>query len=100
MGRIQPVRSSSDGEVAKIRGFDFAEWLKSTVIEKDFVGMKMDVEGTEFDLIPRLFETRAICLIDVSQLPLQQIAEMLSRGIYCTASVEAFVLDYSLYEVL
>jgi hypothetical protein len=50
--------------VNEIEGFDFAEWLKNTVSKKDFVAMKMDVEGTEFDLIPRLFETRAICLID------------------------------------
>uniref|UniRef100_A0A5B7ANJ2 Methyltransferase type 11 domain-containing protein n=1 Tax=Davidia involucrata TaxID=16924 RepID=A0A5B7ANJ2_DAVIN len=66
MGRIQPVQSSasSTGEVDKILGFDFANWLKNTVSEKDFVVMKMDVEGTEFDLIPRLFETGAICLID------------------------------------
>ncbi|KAE8696495.1 CASP-like protein [Hibiscus syriacus] len=63
MGRIQPVRSSG-GEVDEIQGFDFAEWLKNTVTESDFVVMKMDVEGTEFDLIPRLFETGAICLID------------------------------------
>ncbi|GLT92781.1 hypothetical protein SLE2022_106010 [Rubroshorea leprosula] len=67
MGRIQPKKSSGnvvDGEVDEIQGFDFAEWLKKTVTEKDFVVMKMDVEGTEFDLIPRLFETGAICLID------------------------------------
>ncbi|KAK1355577.1 putative methyltransferases-like [Heracleum sosnowskyi] len=66
MGRIKPVQSatSSVAEVDKIQGFDFANWLKSTVSEKDFVVMKMDVEGTEFDLIPRLFETGAICLID------------------------------------
>lgn len=66
MGRIQPVQSSANfiGDVDKIRGFDFAHWLKKTVSERDFVVMKMDVEGTEFDLIPRLFETGAICLID------------------------------------
>ncbi|KAH1068572.1 hypothetical protein GYH30_006230 [Glycine max] len=52
------------GEVEKIPGFDFVDWLKNTVSENDFVVMKMDVEGTEFDLIPRLFETRAICLVD------------------------------------
>lgn len=66
MGRIKPVQSHdgvSNG-VDKIVGFDFAEWLKATVTERDFVVMKMDVEGTEFDLIPRLFETGAICLID------------------------------------
>lgn len=66
MGRIKPVQSSGNdvSDVDKIQGFDFADWLKSTVTEKDFVVMKMDVEGTEFDLIPRLFETGAICLID------------------------------------
>ncbi|EOY07052.1 Methyltransferases [Theobroma cacao] len=67
MGRIQPVKSRQGeftGEVDEIQGFDFAEWLKNTVTERDFVVMKMDVEGTEFDLIPRLFETGAICLID------------------------------------
>ena len=72
MGRIQPAKNSGGiggggsgrREVNEIQGFDFAEWLKSTVTEKDFVVMKMDVEGTEFDLIPRLFETGAICLID------------------------------------
>ncbi|KAJ4704326.1 Methyltransferase [Melia azedarach] len=68
MGRIQPVQSLSDGgsdsEVDRIQGFDFADWLKKIVTDKDFVVMKMDVEGTEFDLIPRLFETGAICLID------------------------------------
>ncbi|XP_052173904.1 uncharacterized protein LOC127789145 [Diospyros lotus] len=66
MGRIKPVQSSTAvvGNVDKIQGFDFANWLKSIVSEKDFVVMKMDVEGTEFDLIPRLFKTGAICLID------------------------------------
>ncbi|XP_077216580.1 uncharacterized protein LOC143851135 [Tasmannia lanceolata] len=65
MGRIRPVGSSIfSGNVERIRGFDFANWVMSTVSERDFVVMKMDVEGTEFDLIPRLFETGAICLID------------------------------------
>lgn len=66
MGRIQPVKSGGGivGSVDVIQGFDFANWLKTTVTEKDFVVMKMDVEGTEFDLIPKLIETGAICLID------------------------------------
>ncbi|KAE8659516.1 CASP-like protein [Hibiscus syriacus] len=42
MGRIQPVKSSG-GKVDEIQGFDFAEWLKNTVTEIDFVVMKMDV---------------------------------------------------------
>lgn len=66
MGRIQPVRTSMSymRDVDKIEGFDFAEWLKNTVSSRDYVVVKMDVEGTEFHLIPRLIETGAICLID------------------------------------
>ncbi|KAL5995170.1 hypothetical protein ACLOJK_025228 [Asimina triloba] len=66
MGRIRPSSSSSskDVDIRRIQGFDFAGWLMSAVSKKDFVVMKMDVEGTEFDLIPRLLETGAICLID------------------------------------
>ncbi|PKA67118.1 hypothetical protein AXF42_Ash004610 [Apostasia shenzhenica] len=68
MGRIRPPAAFSvaisSGDMHTIQGFDFAEWLKSTVTEKDFVVMKMDVEGTEFELVPRLFDTGALCLID------------------------------------
>lgn len=68
MGRIRAAGTSfndlSSGNLHMIQGFDFAEWLKNIVTEKDFVVVKMDVEGTEFDLVPRLFETGAICLID------------------------------------
>ncbi|RDX74225.1 hypothetical protein CR513_46054, partial [Mucuna pruriens] len=66
MGRINPVQTSSShmGDMDKIQGFDFAEWLKSAVTRRDFVVVKMDVEGTEFHLIPRLIQTGAICLID------------------------------------
>ncbi|KAK7289905.1 hypothetical protein RIF29_03932 [Crotalaria pallida] len=66
MGRISPVQTSSShmGDMDKIQGFDFVNWLKSSVRHRDFVVMKMDVEGTEFHLIPRLIETGAICLID------------------------------------
>ena len=66
MGRINPVQTSAShmGDTDKILGFDFAEWLKSAVTSKDFVVVKMDVEGTEFHLIPRLIQTGAICLID------------------------------------
>ncbi|KAL8548988.1 hypothetical protein ACS0TY_008035 [Phlomoides rotata] len=65
MGRIQVVQSSINFmSINKIRGFDFAMWLKSMVGGMDYVVVKMDVEGTEFNLIPRLIETGAICLID------------------------------------
>jgi FkbM family methyltransferase len=68
MGRIRTAAGAtngvSSGELRRVPAFDLAEWLKRTVSEQDFVVMKMDVEGTEFDLIPRLIDTGAICLVD------------------------------------
>ena len=68
MGRIRTAAGAtngvSSGELRRVPAFDLAEWLKRTVSEQDFVVMKMDVEGTEFDLIPRMLDTGAICLVD------------------------------------
>ncbi|KAI5059939.1 hypothetical protein GOP47_0024359 [Adiantum capillus-veneris] len=74
MGRIQS-RSAIDNSnsmlslpsVSKfknVQGFDFSEWLIKTVSVDDFVVLKLDIEGTEFDLLPRMLETGAICLVD------------------------------------
>eukprot|EP00250_Pteridium_aquilinum_P014121 c21796_g1_i1 orf=248-1825(-) len=68
MGRIQS-RSSLGGSVLegkfkRVQGFDFADWLINTATADDYVVMKMDVEGAEFDLLPRMMETGAICLAD------------------------------------
>ncbi|CAN6313128.1 unnamed protein product [Urochloa humidicola] len=68
MGRIRhaagQTKGVSSGEVRRVPAFDLAEWLKRTASEQDYVVMKMDVEGTEFDLVPRMIETGAICLVD------------------------------------
>ncbi|KAI3507940.1 hypothetical protein L1887_22937 [Cichorium endivia] len=66
MGRVQSAQTSTSflGDLNKIQGFDFANWVKNSFTEKDFVVVKMDIEGTEFDLIQKMVETGAICLID------------------------------------
>lgn len=47
-----------------VPGFDFAHWLRKMALPDDYVVLKMDVEGTEFQLLPHLFSTGAVCLID------------------------------------
>ncbi|KAL7583960.1 hypothetical protein Lser_V15G42141 [Lactuca serriola] len=66
MGRAQSAQTSTSflGDLNKIQGFDFANWVKNSFTEKDFVVVKMDIEGTEFDIIRKMVETGAICLID------------------------------------
>lgn len=66
LGKDQAVQSTWNfvSDLDRIKGFDFANWLKNTVSRRDFVVVKMDVEGAEFHLIPKLVKTGAICLID------------------------------------
>ncbi|KAL4558417.1 hypothetical protein LXL04_036617 [Taraxacum kok-saghyz] len=66
MGRVQSAQTSTSflGDLNKIQGLDFPNWVKNSFTEKDFVVVKMDVEGTEFDLIRKMVDTGAICLID------------------------------------
>ncbi|KAL3498923.1 hypothetical protein ACH5RR_041655 [Cinchona calisaya] len=67
-GKVQSDKSEImqdyKGEQNVVQAFDFADWLIRSFSKQDFVVLKMDVEGTEMDLIPRLVETGAICLID------------------------------------
>ena len=46
------------------RGIDVADFLKRTVSEDDFVVVKMDIEGAEYDVIPHLIAAGAAPLID------------------------------------
>lgn len=69
MGRIQSLLSLGDNNATgkrfkTVQGFDFADWVINTFTEDDYVVMKMDVEGAEFDLLPRMMETGALCLVD------------------------------------
>jgi hypothetical protein len=68
MGRIRPAAGgTAEGlsrQVRRVPAFDLAEWMRRTFSEQDYVVMKMDVEGTEFELIPRMIDTGAICLVD------------------------------------
>ena len=66
MGKVQALQYTWKfvSDLNRIKGFDFANWLKNNVSKRDFIVVKTDVEGAEFELIPRLVETGAICLID------------------------------------
>ena len=69
MGRIQPKQLSTEDrenidKVYRVEALDLADWLIRTFSKRDFVVMKMDIEGSEFDLMNRLVESGAFCLID------------------------------------
>ncbi|KZV39907.1 cation/H(+) antiporter 15-like [Dorcoceras hygrometricum] len=60
---VQPA-SDFISDSNKIQGLNLATWLTSSVTSRDYVVVKMDVEGSEFHVIPHLIATRAVCLID------------------------------------
>ena len=43
---------------------DIADWLRRTVRPDDFVVVKMDIEGAEYDVVPHLLREKVADLID------------------------------------
>lgn len=55
----------------RVRSIDLAYWLKNQVLQrtlasqpKSAIILKMDVEGAEFELLPRLLSTGVLCAMD------------------------------------
>ncbi|GLJ10533.1 hypothetical protein SUGI_0129890 [Cryptomeria japonica] len=48
----------------KREGLGLADWLTKTVTADDYVVMTMDVDGAEFQLVPYLLRSGALCLVD------------------------------------
>lgn len=50
-------------ETAMVESIDFSEFLRSVATDNDFVLVKMNIEGSEFDVIRSLIDTGAYSLI-------------------------------------
>lgn len=49
----------------KVKSINFPKWLKDNVNKDDFVILKIDIEGFEYDLIERLLEENVMDLVNV-----------------------------------
>lgn len=54
--------------IFKVESIDFSDWLKQTCKEEDFVILKMDIEGSEYEIVPKLIQDGTINLIDIFYL--------------------------------
>lgn len=63
-GASKKVRVIKDTKPIQTQAFDFAEYLLNNFKETDFLVVKMDIEGAEYVVVPKLIETGAIRLID------------------------------------
>ena len=44
--------------------FDVAEWFKNNIQEDDFVALKVDIEGAEYEVLKQLIYSGAIDFVD------------------------------------
>ncbi|KAH9305810.1 hypothetical protein KI387_010214 [Taxus chinensis] len=58
------IKNEVQSEQSRERGLDLAEWLVETVTPEDYVVMKMNVGGAEFQILPKMLRTGALCLVD------------------------------------
>ena len=76
------------GGTEQVPMVDFARWLRETVSEDDFVVVKLDVEGSEYTVLPHLLQTGAISLIDEMMLEAHYDRHswkvIPQRGAFCT----------------
>jgi len=61
---LETALNDKQNKFVVVKAIDLAAWLKKNFIESDFVLMKMDIEGAEFKIIPKLIDTEAYKLID------------------------------------
>lgn len=54
----------ADRPLTSHRAIDVAAFLQRTVVEEDFVVVKMDVEGAEYSVVPHLLRSGVARLID------------------------------------
>lgn len=52
------------GKTVTIETIDFCEWLNANINEDDYVILTMDIEGTEYDILPKMIETNTVRLIN------------------------------------
>ena len=67
VARERPVRRRWRGRGArvKVQAVDAVGWMRRSFAERDLLILKMDIEGAERGLLPRLVDTGAIKLVDV-----------------------------------
>ncbi|KAM0739662.1 hypothetical protein ACQRIT_004846 [Beauveria bassiana] len=60
-----PDAIASGGKGTELSAINIARWLLMNTLPHDFVVIKMDIEGAEYDIVPHLVKMRTWTVIDV-----------------------------------
>lgn len=52
----------------KVKCFNFSKWLRDNFDMQDYIVLKMDIEGSEYSVIPKMIEDSTINFIDIIYL--------------------------------
>jgi FkbM family methyltransferase len=52
------------GKPVRVEAIDFSEWLRENFRAEDYVIVKMDIEGAEYDVLEKVVRDGSLCLID------------------------------------
>ena len=85
----------------QVRAIDFARWLSAHVQRRDFVVLKIDIEGAEYAVLPSLLANHGtVCLIDEIFLECHMRDMVKGRGKGdCIALLRAFTAEGALSHV-
>ena len=61
-------RAGKGEQTRSVPCIDFSKWLSNNFNEDDYIILKMDIEGAEYEVIPKLLKDGTINLIDVIYL--------------------------------
>ena len=51
-------------ETGKVKAIDFSKWVLENFTEEDFIILKMDIEGSEYKVLPKMIEDGSIKFIN------------------------------------
>ena len=88
----------------RVQCMDFSKWLKNNFDDKDYIVLKMDVEGAEYELLPKMIQDKTIDLIDIIYLEwhparvgdekwvkAKQIVKLFDKDLIIRKSLERYV---------
>lgn len=50
-------------ETIKVRAINFSQWIKDNFTIEDFIVLKLDIEGAEYDVLKHMIDQSSICYI-------------------------------------
>lgn len=50
----------------KVKSVDFSKWLKDNFSKEDFIVLKMDIEGAEYEVLKKMLVDKTLDLIDIA----------------------------------